>query len=270
MMRSLKANLSLIFSHKSLIAQFTKREISARYKGSYLGIVWSFVTPLLMLTIYTFVFSVVFQARWGGNGETNKIEFALILFAGLTVFNIFSEVISRSPSLITSNVNYVKKVVFPLEILPIVALGSALFHALISLFILVIGVYIALGTLNWTIILFPLVILPLLLVILGMTWILSSLGVYIRDVGQVISVAIPALMFLTPIFYPISSIPEELQFLYYFNPLGYVVEDARRVLIWGYLPHWEWFGYGMVIGVIIMVLGYVWFKKTRKGFADVI
>jgi len=223
-----------------------------------------------MLTIYTLVFSVVFQARWGGNTETNKIEFALILFAGLLVFNIFSEVISRAPSLITSNANYVKKVVFPLEILPIVALGSALFHAMISLIILIIGVYIALGGINWTIILFPLVVLPLLLVILGMTWFLSSLGVYLRDVGQIVTVVIPALMFLTPIFYPISSIPKELQFIYYFNPLGYVVEDTRRVLVWGELPHWEWIGYGMIIGTIIAVVGYIWFNKTRKGFADVI
>lgn len=269
MLSSKKEKFS-IFINRSLIAQFTKREISARYKGSYLGIIWSFVTPLLMLTIYTFVFSVVFQARWGTDGETSKIEFALVLFAGLIVFNIFAEVISRSPTLITTNVNYVKKVVFPLEILPIVALGSALFHAAISLLILVIGVYIALGVINWTIILFPLVILPLLLVILGITWFLASLGVYIRDIGQVVSVTIPALMFLTPIFYPISSIPEELQFLYYFNPLGYVVEDVRRVLVWGELPHWEWLCYGMVIGIIMMMLGYVWFKKTRKGFADVI
>jgi len=223
-----------------------------------------------MLTIYTFVFSVVFQSRWGTNAETSKVEFALILFAGLIVFNVFSEVISRSPSLITSNVNYVKKVVFPLEILPIVALGSALFHALISLIILVLGVYLALGVINWTIFLFPLVIFPLLLVILGMSWFLSSLGVFVRDVGQIVSVIIPALMFLTPIFYPITSIPKELQFLYYFNPIGYVVEDTRRVLVWGELPHWDWVSYGIVIGVIVAILGYKWFKKTRKGFADVI
>lgn len=269
-MSSISKSLKRMFSYRSLINQFIKREIFERYKGSYLGIIWSFITPLLMLTIYTFVFSVVFQARWGSDGETSKVEFALILFTGLIVFNIFSEVISKSPSLITSNSNYVKKVVFPLEILPIVSLGSSLFHALISFVILIIGVFLALGTLSWTVILFPIVILPLLIVALGLSWFLASLGVYIRDVGQIIGVMIPALMFLSPIFYPVSSIPEDLRFLYYINPISYVVEDARRVVIWGELPHWEWFGYGLVIGIIVAILGYYWFKKTRKGFADVL
>lgn len=258
------------FAHTSLIKQFIKRDIAARYKGSYLGILWSFVTPLLMLTIYTFVFSVVFQARWGSEGETSKVEFALLLFSGLIVFNLFSEVISKSPSLITSNANYVKKVVFPLEILPIVALGSALFHSLISLVILILASFMFLGQIYWTILLFPIILLPMLLVTLGLSWLLASLGVFIRDVGQIVGVMVPALMFLSPIFYPISSIPDELQFLYYFNPISYVVEDARRVLIWGEMPHWDWFGYGMLIGLIVFTLGYIWFNKTRKGFADVI
>lgn len=262
--------LQSIFCHRSLIKQFTKREILSRYKGSYLGILWSFVTPIMMLVVYTFVFSVVFNARWGGDTETSKVEFALLLFAGLIIFNIFSEVISRSPSLITSNVNYVKKVVFPLEILPIVSLGSALFHALISLIILVLGIFLTMGVFNWTVILFPLILLPLCLFILGISWFLASLGVYVRDVGQIISVMIPALMFLSPIFYPISSIPEDLQFLYWFNPISYFVEDTRRVIIWGEMPHWEWLAYGFLIGISVAMLGFAWFKKTRKGFADVI
>lgn len=257
-------------AHTSLIKQFIKRDIAARYKGSYLGILWSFVTPLLMLTIYTFVFSVVFQARWGTEGETSKVEFALLLFSGLIVFNLFSEVISKSPSLVTSNANYVKKVVFPLEILPIVALGSALFHSLISLVILILASFMFLGQIYWTILLLPIILLPMLLITLGLSWLLASLGVFIRDVGQIVGVMVPALMFLSPIFYPISSIPDELQFLYYFNPISYVVEDARRVLIWGEMPHWDWFGYGMLIGSIVFTLGYIWFNKTRKGFADVI
>jgi len=269
-MQSVINQLKIIFLHKSLIIQFIKREILGRYKGSYLGILWSFVTPLLMLIIYTFVFSVVFNARWGTTAETSKVEFAFILFAGLLIFNVFSEVISRSPFLITSNVNYVKKVVFPLEILPIVSLGSALFHALISLFILVLGVFLTMGVFNWTLVLFPLILLPLCLFTLGLSWFLASLGVYVRDVGQIISVMIPALMFLSPIFYPISSIPKELQFLYWFNPISYVVEDTRRVIIWGEMPHWDWLGYGMIIGITVAVLGLAWFKKTRKGFADVI
>jgi len=269
-MQSIFTKIKFGLSQRTLINQFIKREITSRYKGAYLGIIWSFLTPMMMLIIYTFVFSVVFNARWGTETETSKVEFALLLFAGLLIFNIFSEVISRAPSLITSNANYVKKVVFPLEILPIVILGSALFHALISLLILVIGVFLSTGVFNWTIVLFPIVLLPLCLFSLGLAWFLASLGVYVRDVGQIVSVMIPALMFLSPIFYPISSIPEKLQFLYWFNPLSYVVEDTRRVIIWGELPHWNWLGYGMLIGIASFILGYIWFKKTRKGFADVI
>lgn len=254
----------------TLIKQFTKRDIAARYKGSYLGLLWSFITPILMLIIYTFVFSVIFKARWGDGAETGKFEFALILFSGLIVFNIFSEVVSKAPTLITSNVNYVKKVVFPLEILPIVSIGTALFHAFISIVILIIGIFMAYGTINWTVVFFPIVLFPMLLMMLGLSWLLASLGVYIRDVGQIIGVAIPALIFLSPIFYPINAIPENLQFLYYFNPISYIVEDTRRILIYGEMPHWNWIIYEMGIGILIMYLGYKWFEKTRKGFADVI
>ncbi|GAD13505.1 wzm [Geobacillus kaustophilus GBlys] len=259
-----------LFLHRSLIMQFIKREVRSRYQGSYLGIVWSFITPLMMLMIYTFVFSVVFKARWGTSAGDNKVEFALLLFSGLIVFNIFSEVVSRAPMLITSNVNYVKKVVFPLEILPIVILGSSLFHLGINIMILIIAILIFTGKIYWTVILLPLVLLPICLFTLGLGWFLSSLGVYIRDIGQVMSVVISALMFLSPIFYPISAIPKELQFLYYINPISYVVEDVRRVVVWGLLPHWNWLITGTVFGVITALLGLTWFKKTRGGFADVL
>ncbi|MGE7943736.1 ABC transporter permease [Lysinibacillus xylanilyticus] len=270
MMSSVIKEIKYIFSQKSLINQFTKREILNRYKGSYLGIIWSFVTPLMMLTIYTFVFSVIFQARWDTNGETSKVEFAFILFTGLFVFNVFSEVVSQAPNLIIANSNYVKKVVFPLEILPIVALGSALFQALISYLILLVAMLILTGTFYWTALLFPIIILPLLLISLGLAWFLASLGVYIRDVGQIVSIVIPALMFMSPIFYPISSIPKEFQFIYSLNPITYIVEDMRRAIIWGQLPHWGAVIIELLIGLTISILGYIWFKKTRKGFADVL
>ncbi|MES0857698.1 ABC transporter permease [Geobacillus sp. G4] len=259
-----------LFLHRSLIMQFIKREVRSRYQGSYLGIVWSFITPLMMLMIYTFVFSVVFKARWGTSAGDNKVEFALLLFSGLIVFNIFSEVVSRAPMLITGNVNYVKKVVFPLEILPIVILGSSLFHLGINIVILIIAILIFTGKIYWTVILLPLVLLPICLFTLGLGWFLASLGVYIRDIGQVMSVVISALMFLSPIFYPISAIPKELQFLYYLNPISYVVEDMRRVMVWGQLPHWNWLIIGTLLGLIIAMLGFIWFKKTRGGFADVL
>ncbi|ANB61135.1 ABC transporter permease [Anoxybacteroides amylolyticum] len=266
----LLGDIRSLFLHRSLIMQFIKREVRSRYQGSYLGIVWSFITPLMMLMIYTFVFSVVFKARWGTSSGNSKVEFALLLFSGLIVFNIFSEVVSRAPMLITSNVNYVKKVVFPLEILPIVILGSSLFHLGINIVILIMAILIFTGKIYWTVILLPLVLLPICLFTLGLGWFLSSLGVYIRDIGQVMSVVISALMFLSPIFYPISAIPKELQFLYYINPISYVVEDVRRITVWGLLPHWNWLIIGTVFGVITALLGLIWFKKTRGGFADVL
>ncbi|MFJ7736048.1 ABC transporter permease [Lysinibacillus sp. NPDC097287] len=270
MLDSVVTQIKYIFSQRSLINQFTRREISNRYKGSYLGMIWSFITPLMMLTIYTFVFSVIFQARWGTTGETSKVEFALILFTGLIVFNVFSEVVSSAPNLIIANSNYVKKVIFPLEILPIVALGSALFQTLISYLILLLAILVLTGTFYWTALLFPIIILPLLLISLGLAWFLASLGVYIRDIGQIISIAVPALMFMSPIFYPISSIPEEFQFIYSLNPITYVVEDMRRAIIWGQQPNWSWLIIEFFVGLVIAVLGYIWFKKTRKGFADVL
>lgn len=270
MLGSVKSEIKSIFINKSLIFQFIRREIEGRYKGSYLGVIWSFITPIFMIFIYTFVFSVVFQAKWGTSGETNKVEFALILYTGLLIFNIFSEVVSRAPSLIISNTNYVKKVVFPLEILSIVSLGSALFQGFISLIVLVVSMLLLMGKIHLSLLLLPLILLPICLFSLGLSWLLASLGVYIRDIGQVINLIISSLMFISPIFYPLSAIPKELLFLYYINPITYVVEDARRIIIWGQLPHWDWILYGLVIGIVAMVVGYLWFKKTRKGFADVL
>ncbi|WP_123042253.1 ABC transporter permease [Cohnella candidum] len=258
-----------MWSHRELILQLTKREISSRYKGSYLGILWTFVTPILMISIYTFVFSGVFKARWPA-GSSSKMEFALIIFCGLIAFNIFSELISKAPGLILTNVNYVKKVVFPLEILPVVLLGSALIQGIISMFILIIVQLFVTGVINWTIILMPVVLLPIMLMSLGIGWFLSSLGVFLRDIGHIIGVGLTALMFLSPIFYPISSIPNGIKILYVLNPLTYVVEDLRRVMIWGNTPDWlSWF-VSLFIGFIISFAGLVWFQKTKKTFADIL
>lgn len=264
--------LSMIRSfhvNRNLIWQMTKREVVGRYRGSYLGLLWSLFHPILMLTIYTFVFSVVFKARWGQGGES-KIEFALILFAGLIVFNLFAECINRAPSLIIGNVNYVKKVVFPLEILPLIVMGAALFHGIVSLFVLLIFHFLFSFSLQWTVLFVPLVILPLLLMTLGFSWFLASFGVFIRDVAQSISLLVTVLMFLTPIFYPASAIPEKFRMVIYMNPLTFVVEQMRDVVIWGKLPSWSGWGISMVVGGVMAWLGLVWFQKTRKGFADVL
>jgi lipopolysaccharide transport system permease protein len=258
-----------LWKNSELIKQFVKREVIGRYRGSYLGIFWSFLTPLFMLAVYTFVLSVVFESRWG-TGSGSKLEFALVLFCGLTTFNIFAETVNRAPGLIVGNVNYVKKVIFPLEILPVVALGSAMVQALISLSLLLVALVFFMGVINWTIILIPLVLLPLILLSLGLGWFFASLGAYLRDVGHLIGIAVQVLMFMTPIFYSITSIPENLRWVFYLNPINNVVEDMRRVVIWGQLPNCQWLVLGTVIGGIVAVLGYAWFEKTRGGFADVL
>ena len=169
-----------------------------------MGILWSFFNPVLMLIVYTFVFSIVFKARWIG-GTDSKTEFALVLFAGLMMYNLFAECINRAPGLVLGNVNYVKKVVFPLEILPIVAIGSATFHLIISLFVWLCFYLIFIGVPPSTIGLLPVLLFPFFLMILGLTWLLASLGVYLRDVTQIIGILTTALLFLSPIFYPISA-----------------------------------------------------------------
>ena len=258
-----------LWRNRSLIKALAQREVVGRYRGSVMGILWSFFNPVFMLLVYTFVFSVIFKARWSG-GSDSKTEFALILFAGLIVFNLFAECFNRAPGLILANVNYVKKVVFPLEILPWVALGSALFHALISLGVWLIAYLILFGVPHLTVLLLPLVILPFLLLIMGLTWALASLGVYLRDVSQFIGILTTVLMFLSPIFYPASALPEAYRHLLLLNPLTPVIEQARDVLFWGKVPNMTILSIYLLMTAFIAWLGFAWFQKTRKGFADVL
>lgn len=258
-----------VWHNRALIAALIKREVIGRYRGSFMGILWSFFNPIVMLAIYTFVFSFIFNSRWTAASDS-KAEFALILFAGLMVFNLFSECITRAPSLIISNANYVKKVVFPLEILPCVVVGASLFHALISLIVWLIAYYFAFGLPPTTIIYLPLVIVPLLLIILGLSWGLASIGVYMRDVAHFIGLVTTGLMFLAPIFYPATAVPQEYRSYLQFNPLTAAVEGVRNVLFWGVQPDWQVLGIYAGIGVFVAYMGFAWFQKTRKGFADVL
>lgn len=261
--------LKRLWGQRELIAQLTRRDIISRYKGSYLGLLWSLINPLFMLTIYTFVFSTIFKARWGSSSD-NKLEFAMVLFCGLIAFNIFAEAINRAPGLILSNVNFVKKVVFPLEILPIVMVSSALFNGCIGFIALLAGVILSMGTLHWTILLLPLALLPLIFITLGLSWLLASIGVFFRDVGQVVGVLVTAILFATPIFYPITAIPENIRFFYNLNPLTYIVDNLRRIFIWGQMPNWKTLLIGIATGLIVSFLGHLWFQKTKQGFPDVI
>lgn len=261
--------LASITRNHELILASIKREVLGRYRGSFLGLFWSFFNPLFMLTVYTFVFSVVFNARWNAD-SASKTEFALVLFCGLIVFNLFAECVNRAPNLIISNVNYVKKVVFPLEILPWISMGSALVHAVISLIVWIIAYIVFIGFPNFSVMLLPLVFIPLILFTMGLSWFLASFGVYIRDVSQFINIVTTVLMFLSPIFYPAAALPEKYRFFLYINPLTIVIEQARDVLFWGKAPNLIMLISCTIAASLSTWLGFAWFQKTRKGFADVL
>ena len=267
---SLVALAKSLWRNRQLIVQMTKREVVGRYKGSVMGLAWSFFNPVFMLVVYTFMFSVVFKARWGVEGEDSKALFAVVLFVGMIVHGLFAEVLNRAPSLILSNVNYVKKVVFPIEILPVISMAAALFHSMISLCVLLIAFVIFKGYLHWTTVFIPLVLLPFVILTLGFAWLLASLGVFLRDVGQVIGIVVMVMMFLAPVFYPVTAVPEQFRPFIMANPLTFIIEQAREVLIWGHLPNWIGLGIYTVAATVVAWAGYALFQKTRKGFADVL
>jgi lipopolysaccharide transport system permease protein len=248
----------------------TKREVVGRYRGSVMGTAWSFFNPLLMLVIYTFVFSVVFKSRWGIAVQESKMDFAIMLFIGMIIHGLFAECINRAPGLILANVNYVKKVVFPLEILSWVAFGSALFHAAVSLLVLFIVQLIFMGRIPLTALLFPVVMLPLVFATIGFAWFLSSLGVFMRDISQITVIITNVLLFISGVFFPISTLPEPYRTWMGLNPLAVSINEGRNVLVLGNLPDPVNWCVMMALGLLLAWAGYAWFQKTRKGFADVL
>jgi lipopolysaccharide transport system permease protein len=264
------AMFTSLLRHRQLIRQMVRREVIGRYRGSLMGLAWSFFNPVLMLIIYTFVFSVVFQTRWGGTDEEGRISFAIVLFVGLIIHSVFAECINRAPALILTNANYVKRVIFPLEILPWVALLSALFHALISLAVLMAAILVTGGVLHWTLLLFPVVLFPLLLGTMGFVWFLAAIGVYIRDIAQTTAIITTAMLFLSPVFYPIAAVPERYQLWIRFNPLTFMIEEGRKVVIWGQLPDLAGWVVYLMVSLLVAWAGFWWFQRTRRGFADVI
>lgn len=267
----LPSAIASLWTHRRLLKDLTWREISGRYRGSMLGIGWSILQPLLMLAVYTFVFSVVFGAKWSAVGSPgNKFDFALFVFVGVLVHAILAEAITRAPGLIVANANYVKKVIFPLDILPATLVGAAGFHALIATGILLASVVLLGGSLPWTVLWLPLLLLPLMLMSLGLAWLLAALGAYLRDIGQVTGVLASVLMFMAPVFYPVSALPDGLEPLIYVNPLTYVIEQVRGVIFAGVAP--EFAGLAVFYGVSLLVtqFGYWTFQKSRNGFSDVL
>ncbi|MCB2081649.1 MAG: ABC transporter permease [Hyphomicrobiales bacterium] len=256
-----------------LLWTLTRREIAARYRGSVLGVLWALVTPLLMLGVYTLVFGFVFKARWGGTpliAAENNAGFSLMLFSGLLLHGWFSEILMGAPALVLSNSNYVKRVVFPLPVLMPVLVGRAGFQFLVGLAVLFAGMFWIMGSIPWTALYVPVVLLPFVVLMLGVGWWLASLGVYLRDIAQLMSVLTTILLFLSTIFYPAEALPELVRDYVYFNPLSYIVDELRRVTLWGQVPLWSvWLKY-LAVSILVAISGYVWFRKTQRGFADVL
>jgi len=258
------------WERRSIIQKMTVREVIGRYRGSVMGLAWSFFNPILLLVVYTFIFGVIFKSRWGNTETHDTGEFAIIIFSGMIVHGLFAECFNRAPGQIVGNPNYVKKIIFPLEILPWISMGAALFHTAISWFVLLVAELLLKGSIPWTAILFPVVLFPLVLLTMGFSWFLAATGVYFRDISQLTGIITTVLMFLSPMFYPMTAVSEQYRYLLYLNPLTFIIETSRGVLIWGTLPSIVPLASYYLLSIVIAWAGFWWFQKTRKGFADVL
>ncbi|PPD51139.1 MAG: sugar ABC transporter permease [Methylobacter sp.] len=258
-----------LLQHRELLWELVKRDFIGRYKGSMLGVIWSLFNPLLMLTIYTVVFSVAFKAKWG-TGEESKIAFAIVLFSGMIIHSFFAECLNRAPSLITSHPHYVKKVVFPIEILPWMAMFSALLHFLVSFGVLLVFCLLAGVTIHLGVLFTPIILLPLILMVIGFCWAVASLGVYLRDLSQVMGMVTTVALFLAPVFYPIDALPEAYRAFLMWNPITLPVIQLRDLMLWDKPIHWDKWAISLAIGITVCQTGYWWFQKSRRGFADVL
>ncbi|WP_248768498.1 ABC transporter permease [Pseudomonas sp. MWU12-2345] len=257
-------------THRQLIYGMVRREIQIKYKDSLVGLGWAFFTPVFMLGVYTFIFSEVFKSRWSNGVPESKSDFAIMLFAGLMVYTFFAECLLKGPQIITSNTSYVKKIVFPLEILPFIAIGVSLFQLAMSCVVLLVVQWVVKGGVPITALLFPVVLMPLMFSTAGILWVLSAAGVYLRDIGQVMTVLTSVLMFLSPIFYPVNALPEKYQTWLRLNPLTNIIEQSRLVLIEGRSIDGVQYSMSLALSLIVFALGYFLFQKARRGFADVL
>ena len=255
-----------VFRHRYLLGQLIKRDVLLRYRGAYFGLLWIFLNPLIMLGIFVFVFGHIFQARWPA--QSGGIPFALNLYCGLIAFNVFGETVGRSPAAVRGYPSYVKKIIFPVEILPVVPLGAALVHAGFN-FVILAAALAWVGQLNPSQLLLPLLVAPLLLFSLGLAWFLSAWGVFIKDMGQIVPVFVQMLLFLSPVFYPAEAVPPALRPLFSHNPLGAVIESLRAAL-GGQEIDWSAWTMALALSVAAFLLGGLFFNHSRDEFADVL
>jgi lipopolysaccharide transport system permease protein len=253
-----------IWRHRYLLGQLIKRDVLLRYRGAMFGVAWIFLSPLLMLAIFAFVFGQIFQARWPQQGET--LPFWLLLYGGLIAFNIFAETVSRAPAAVRGYPSFVKKIVFPVHILPLVPLGAALVHAAFNL-LLLLAVLAWLGELRPSVLWLPLLLIPAVLLAIGLAWFIAAWGVFIKDMSQIVPMFVQMLLFLSPVFYPASVVPPALQPLYAFNPVGITIEAVRDSVGGQPVPWGSWIA-ALVAGLVVVWLGYGFFQHSREEFAD--
>ncbi|MCB9962683.1 MAG: ABC transporter permease [Hyphomonas sp.] len=268
-----RAIRSVAANRLTLLRRLTVREVGARYKGSVLGVLWSLLTPLLLLSVYAFVFGHVFKSRWSGQdgaSSQSMTQFAIVLFAGLTTFQLFSDAVTRAPAVILGNKNFVKKVVFPLEILPVVLISTALFQYCVSMSVVLGAVLITQGGFSFYALLFPLVIAPMVILMQGLCWALAALGLFLRDINQFLGTLVSAMLFMSPVFYSRDGLPQPIRDLYLLNPLTIPVEQVRNVLIWGKAPDFTLLAAYTAVAIVVAVLGWSIFWKLRPGFTDVL
>jgi len=261
--------LPLDSRQRSLVWELTKRDVLGRYRGASFGVLWSLISPFLMLMVYTLAFGFILKSRWPGTSGSTQ-DFALILFAGLSVHGFFAECLTRAPQLILSNVSYVKRVVFPLQMLSWSMMFSAAFHLLMNLLVLLLLKWVWHNEIHWTIVFLPLVVLPMLGLAVAVSWLVSALAVYVRDVGQFVGVLAAAMLFLSSAIVPVDSVPESYRWVFHLNPLTLIIDQVREVVIWGRTPDWNaLLLYGA--GVLLFAVGsYQVFSRLRRGFADVL
>lgn len=262
-MKSIKRKFDLLFS-------LAGRDFKLKYRESVLGTIWSVLVPLVMLGLYTVIFSTIFSARWGGEPVVNKVDYAVILFIGLIVYGVFADTISRAPSVILSNPGFVKKVVFPLEVLPGVAMLSALYNAAMECIALLIFLCFSSFGFHAEALLFPIVLVPFLIMVYGLALIFASLGVFIRDFDQFAGLVARVMMYLLPVLYPAKIFPEPWRSMMEADPLAVFVGQMRGLVVYGRIPEWSQLGVASVWSLAVLAVGCFWFQKTRKAFADVI
>jgi len=261
-----------LWAHRDLIRQFTWRLFVSRYRGTALGMFWSVIFPLTQLGVFVFVFTNVFQVRaWADRAIGGPAQFAVILFTGMVVYAVFSESVIRSSGLVLENPNFVKKVVFPVEVLPVASLGSSMLYAASGLGVVLLGALMLLDGLSWHAMMLPAVVAPVILWAVGIGWVLAALCVFLRDVGNIVGIVVGQMLFyLTPILYPVSHLPESLRWIAWLNPLTSAVEGARGVVLFHEMPDWKAIGLSALGGVVMAQVGFAFFMKAKRGFADVL